>query len=296
MQEDPIPYLGGLAMVVAFVAAMFLGSLVRGVEGSYDKVAVILGGGLALAAMGLVDDLRPIPGWAKAAVIVPLAVVLHASGVRAEPFEIWQLNFIITVGWVAGIVNAINFLDNMDGLTAGTTAIAAGFFTVLAGLSGQAIVGGLSAAVTGCALGFLWYNRPPARIFMGDAGSHFLGWVIAALARELRFDNLARFSLLVPIAILGVPVFDTLLVSVSRIRKGHSPLRPGLDHTSHRLVKLGASRGAAVGRLYLAAFLCGLLGVGIAHVRPQLAYVVMGFLVAAGLYAGVQMLQVRTED
>jgi UDP-GlcNAc:undecaprenyl-phosphate GlcNAc-1-phosphate transferase len=296
VQSDPVPYLGGVGIVLAFVAAMTLGSVAYDLGGEYTKLAVILGGAVLLAAMGLWDDLRPIRGSVKALIIVPLAVALYAAGVRADPFGTWQLNFLLTVGWATGIVNAFNFLDNMDGLTAGVSAIAAAYFAVLAALSEQVVVGALSAAVAGCALGFLWYNRPPARIFMGDMGSHFLGWLLAAVALELEFQNLQRVAFLVPIAILGVPIFDTVLIVTSRIQRRLSPLQAGLDHTSHRLVRIGVPRTAAVGLHYLAAAICGAIGVAIVYARPLMAYVVMGCVVVTGLALVAALLQVSAED
>lgn len=296
VQSDPVPYLGGVGIVLAFVAAMTLGSLVYDLGGEYTKLAVILGGAVVLAAMGLWDDLRPIPGWVKAVVILPLAVALYAAGVRADPFGTWQLNFLLTVGWVAGIVNAFNFLDNMDGLTAGVSAIAAAFFAVLAAGSEQVVVGALAAAVAGCALGFLWYNRPPARIFMGDMGSHFLGWLLAAVALELEFENLKRVAFFVPIAILGVPIFDTALIVTSRIRRGLSPMQAGLDHTSHRLVRKGISRTTVVALHYLVAAVCGALGVVIAYARPLTGYIVIGCVIGVGLMLVTLLLQVSAED
>ncbi|MEX0875739.1 MAG: MraY family glycosyltransferase [Actinomycetota bacterium] len=290
---DPTPYLGGLGIVVAFVAVMVVGAIARGVEGENDKIAVLLGGGLALAAVGLIDDLRPVPWWLKAAAILALAGALYAVGVRAEPFGAWQLNLLLTLGWVLGITSAVNFLDNMDGLTAGVAAIAAGYIAVLTALTGQMVVASLSAAVAGCALGFLWYNRPPARIFMGDTGTLFLGWLLAALALEPRFDNLQRVTFFVPIAVLAVPIFDTAMITMSRIRRGHSPLKPGLDHTSHRLVRLGIPRPAAVGLHYVAAIGCGWLGVVIAFAQPSTAYLLMGWMVALGLFVAVLLLQVE---
>lgn len=295
-QADPIPYLGGIAIVVGFVAAMTIGSLVHNLAGEYEKLALILGGGVILAGMGLWDDLRPIPGWIKAGTIVPLAIALYAADIRADPFQAWQLNFVLTVVWVTGIVNAFNFLDNMDGLTAGVSSIAASTFAALAALSGQTVVGALAAAVAGCALGFLCYNRPPARIFMGDMGSHFLGWLLAVVALELEFENVKRVAFLVPIVVLGVPIFDTTLVVVSRVQRRISPLRAGLDHASHRLQRIGISRTATVTLHYLGAAVCGALGVAIAYARPVSGYVVMGCVVAVGAVLVTLLLQVRAED
>jgi UDP-GlcNAc:undecaprenyl-phosphate/decaprenyl-phosphate GlcNAc-1-phosphate transferase len=282
--------------VMGFVAATTVGALVYDLGPANPKLAFILGGGVVLAAMGLWDDLRPIPGWTKAVTIIPLAVGLYATGIRADPFDVWWLNFAVTVLWVTGIVNAFNFLDNMDGLTTGVSSIAASTFAALAAISGQIVVGSLAAAVAGCALGFLFYNRPPARIFMGDMGSHFLGWLLAVVALELEFENVKRVAFLVPIVVLGVPIFDTTLVVISRLQRRVSPLRAGLDHASHRLVRVGIARTAVIVLHYLAAAVCGALGVAIAYARPVSAYVVTGCVVAVGLVLVGLLLQVRADD
>src|SRR5436853_130754 len=148
------------------------------------------------------------------------AVALVGAGVAAHPFKNVVLDLPLNLGWVVGITNAVNYMDNMDGLSAGVVAIAAIYFFALAGLSGQILVASLAAALTGCALGFLWWNRPPARIFMGDAGSLFLGFVLAALGLKLRFNNIDRVTFFVPIAVLAIPILDALMVSVSRVLRG----------------------------------------------------------------------------
>lgn len=292
---DPVPYLGGLGIIAAFVAAMAFGVLVRDVSGSYDKVAVIIGGSAVLAVMGLWDDLRVVPGWLKATLEVSLAVGLYAAGVRAHVFgEPWDL--FVTVLWVVGITNAMNFLDNMDGITAGVAAIAAGYFAVLAGLTGLFLLAALAAALAGCSLGFLWYNRPPARIFMGDAGSLFLGFLLAAIGLEVHFSSLRRMTFFVPIAILGVPIFDTVMISVSRVLRGQGPHQAGLDHTSHRVMRMGMKRRAVVGLHHLAALACGGLGVVIAYAEPKTGNLLMAWLVVGGACLAALLVRVSSAE
>jgi UDP-GlcNAc:undecaprenyl-phosphate GlcNAc-1-phosphate transferase len=295
VHTDPVPYLGGLAIILAFVGAMTLGVIVHPLAGSYGQVAAILGGGLVLAAMGLWDDLKVIPGWIKVPVEIVLAVGLYAAGVRAQPFRRLALDLPLSVGWVVGITNAVNYLDNMDGLSAGVVSIAAGYFFVMAAQTHQILVASLAAALTGCALGFLWHNRPPARIFMGDAGSLFLGFLLAALGLKLRFNNIDRVTFFVPIAVMAIPILDALMVSVSRVMRGLSPIHPGKDHISHRLVRIGIPPRAAVGLIYFASASCGWLGVVIAYARPHTAYLLMGWLVAVALFLGWLLLQVEVD-
>lgn len=292
VHTDPVPYLGGLAVVLAFSAAVLAGAVVRGVQGSYAQIAAILGGGLLLAAIGLWDDVRVVPGWIKVPAELALGGLLYVVGVRAQLFDFWPVDLLITLAWVIGITNAVNYMDNMDGLSAGVSAIAALYFFVLAALSGQFLVAGLAVALAGCALGFLWYNRPPARIFMGDVGTLFMGFLLAALGLKLRFDNIARVTFFVPVAVMAVPILDALMVSVSRVRRGLSPIEPGKDHTSHRLVKLGIPSSGAVGLLYIAAAACGWLGVVIAYSSALTAYMLMGWLVVVGAFLAALLLKV----
>lgn len=293
VHSDPTPYLGGLAIVLAFTVATIAGGWLQGVGASFRETAAIFGGGLILAAMGLWDDLRVLPGWVKVPVEIGVALMLYAGGSRAQLFGISAIDLVITVAWVVGITNAVNYMDNMDGLTAGVVAIAAIYFFSLAALSDQFLVAGLSAALVGCALGFLWHNRPPARIFLGDAGSLFLGFLLAGLGLELRFDNIARVTFFVPVAVMAVPILDALMVTISRIRRGLSPIAPGRDHMSHRLVNVGIPPAGAVALIWFAAAACGWLGVVIAFAQPETAYMLMGWLVGVGLLLGGLLLKVK---
>jgi UDP-GlcNAc:undecaprenyl-phosphate GlcNAc-1-phosphate transferase len=293
VHTDPVPYLGGLAIVIAFTGVVIAGAFIKGVEGSYAKIGSILGGGLLLAAMGLWDDLKVVPGWIKVPTELALGGLLFVVGVRANLFDSALLDLAVTMAWVIGVTNAVNYLDNMDGLTAGVVAIASAYFAVLGGLSGQFLVASLSAALCGCALGFLWHNRPPAKIFMGDAGSLFFGFLLAGLGLELKFDNIARVTFFVPVAVMAIPVMDALMVSVSRVRRGLSPIQPGKDHTSHRLVAVGIPSTAAVGLIYLAAAASGWIGVVIAYSKPLTAYMLMGWMLAVSLFIAFLLLKVE---
>ena len=289
---DPVPYLGGVAVITAFSVAVVAGALLAGVQASYAQMTAIVGGALILGALGLWDDLRVVPGWVKVPLELLLGVGLFLAGSRAQLFGVWQLDLVVTLAWVIGITNAANYMDNMDGLTAGTVAIAAGYFTLLAALSDQFLVAGLSAAVTGCALGFLWHNRAPAKIYMGDAGSLFFGFLLAGLGLELRFENIRQVTFFVPVAVMAVPILDALLVSVSRVRRGLSPIHPGKDHVSHRLVALGMPPRAAVGLLYFTGLAAGWIGVTIAYAHPIIAYMLMAWMIVIGTFLGLLLLRV----
>jgi UDP-GlcNAc:undecaprenyl-phosphate GlcNAc-1-phosphate transferase len=189
---------------------------------------------------------------------VVAALILVYAGIQVEFLRNPVLNAAVTVIWVVGITNSMNLLDNMDGLSGGVAAIAAAFFFLLAASSGQFLVASLAVALVGACLGFLRYNFNPATVFMGDTGSLFLGYVLATVGLKLRFDHPDIVTWMIPVIVLGVPVFDTTLVVVSRLRRGLNPLStPGQDHVSHRLVAIGWTHREAVMALYLS---CGVLG------------------------------------
>jgi UDP-GlcNAc:undecaprenyl-phosphate GlcNAc-1-phosphate transferase len=213
--------------------------------------------------------------------------LLYFSGVVVGTFGQPILNLAATVIWVVVITNAINLLDNMDGLAGGIAAIASAQFALMCFFSGQYLVGALSIAVLGACLGFLVYNLSPANIFMGDSGALFLGYVLAAIGIKLRFpDNVTFVTWMVPVLVLGLPIFDTTLVIISRLRRGRNPLTtPGKDHVSHRLVAAGMTQREAVLTLYVVAFVLGLLAVGVTQASIVEGYLVGGIVLLTGLYA-----------
>jgi UDP-GlcNAc:undecaprenyl-phosphate GlcNAc-1-phosphate transferase len=186
----------------------------------------------------------------------------------------------------------MNLLDNMDGLSGGVAAVAAIYFLLLAAMNDQYLVGALSAALVGASLGFLVYNFNPASIFMGDAGSLFLGFMLAAVGIKLRFpDGVQIVTWMVPVLILGLPLFDTTLVVISRLRRSLNPLTtPGKDHVSHRLVAMGYTRREAVLICYLICAGLGIVALFITQASIVEGYVVGG-VVALGALAGLWRLE-----
>jgi UDP-GlcNAc:undecaprenyl-phosphate GlcNAc-1-phosphate transferase len=197
------------------------------------------------------------------------------------------LNVLVTIVWVLGITNALNFLDNMDGLSSGVAAIGAAFFLLLAALNNQYLVGAMSAALLGACIGFLFYNFNPASIFMGDSGSLFIGFMLAALGIKLRFPgNMDIVTWMVPVAVLALPIFDMSLVVVSRLRRRQNPLTtPGKDHISHRIARLTGSRREAVLICYLIAGACGMVGIFITTASVVEGYAVGLAMLIAGVVA-----------
>ena len=272
LHSTPIPLMGGVAIFAGAMLAVliFSGGLARSVTG--------VGLALSLVALvGLIDDRRDLPAWVKLGGEFVAFLILAYFGIRVSLPIPEALNYLLTFLWLAGISNAINFLDNMDGLSAGVSAVAASFMLLLGLQNNQFLVSALAAAVLGSCLGFLRYNFKPAQIFMGDAGSLFLGFSLALLGIQLRFPGNVNFvTWMVPVFILGLPIFDTTLVVVSRIRRGVSPNTAGKDHLSHRLVRLGYSQREAVLLLYLITGVFGMIGLFITQ-----ASVVEGYLMAA---------------
>ncbi|KAB8144023.1 undecaprenyl/decaprenyl-phosphate alpha-N-acetylglucosaminyl 1-phosphate transferase [Chloroflexia bacterium SDU3-3] len=290
VHTSPVPLLGGAAIYVGFLLAL----LIFGERFYIRELVSILLGATLVSLFGLMDDRWGLHAYLKLGIQVLAGCILIISGVQVRLFaEAWQ-NWAITIVWVVGITNAMNLLDNMDGLSAGITTVAAAFFLLLAALSGQALVGAMAAALVGACVGFLRYNLNPATIFMGDTGSLFLGFVLAALGIKLRFpSNVPWITWLVPLCVLALPIFDTSLVFVSRLRRGKNPLTtPGKDHLSHRLVALGLTKREAVLVCYLASGACGMVAVFVSQSKSPDGYIASALL-ALGAVLAIIWLELR---
>ncbi len=284
---NPIPLLGGLAIYIAFITALLLFS------GRYrltELVGIHVGASL-MSFLGVWDDRRSLSPFLKLAGQFLAASILVLSGVYIGTFPWEAVNIAVTLVWVVAVTNAMNLMDNMDGLSGGVGAVAAIFFLLLAAMNDQYLVGALSAALVGACLGFLVYNFNPASIFMGDAGSLFLGFILAAVAIKLRFpEGVQIVTWMVPVLILGLPLFDTALVIISRLRRGHNPLTtPGKDHVSHRLVALGYTRREAVLICYLICAGLGVIALFVTQASIVEGYVVGGIMAVVGLVALVRL-------
>src|SRR5438477_11833420 len=292
----PIPLLGGLAMYAAVVIAVlfaFNGS-------ARTQIVGILIGATLVATVGILDDRGLLHHQVKLFVGMPLAAaILLVSGIRAQFFTVLLggrsgdfLDAMLTVVWVVGITASFSILDHMDGLCAGVAAMASVFFAMLAYLNGQTLVTTLAAAVLGAATGFLRWNFKPAKIFMGDGGAMFLGYLMATLGLKLRLENSNHLSAwLVPILILGVTIFDTTLVTISRSRRGLLPFTtPGKDHAAHRLSNLGLGHRGAVVTLYFLGATGGSAALLVSYLSTRGA-LLLGILVLALILLGVAYLE-----
>ena len=287
VHQRPMPRLGGAVIVLASLATLLF---------FQDRIEVqqlfgIMLGGAFVSLLGALDDRWGMSPWVKLLGQFFAAAILMVTGVMVQLFPEAWINVAATALWVVGITNAFNLLDNMDGLSSGVAAVAAAFFTLLAAMSDQVYVGALAAAVLGATLGFLAYNFNPASIFMGDSGSLFLGFVLAALGIKLRFPANVNFvTWMAPVLALGVPLFDTALVIVSRLRRGLNPVTtPGKDHTSHRLVAAGFTTREAVMIHYLAGGAFGVLAIFVTQANVLEGYVAGAAAALAGLYALIRL-------
>jgi len=284
--KSPVPFLGGAAIVAAFAAIVLGASLIRPPKSGLSDLAAVLGIALVLSAMGLIDDIRGLGPWLRLAVEAGAGVGVWALGTRAHLLSS-PLGVLVTVAWVVGVTNAFNLLDNMDGLSAGVAAIAGGFLFVAAFLNGQFLVASLAMALAGCAFGFLRHNFHPARIYMGDAGSLFLGFLIAALSLQLRTHSATRMHFVIPFLILGVPLFDTSLVTITRLSHRRSPFDGGQDHVSHRLVRLGIPVRGAVIIIYAGGVVLGWLALIVMRVDRNTGFMLVGLVITVALIFGV---------
>jgi UDP-GlcNAc:undecaprenyl-phosphate/decaprenyl-phosphate GlcNAc-1-phosphate transferase len=264
---QPIPLLGGIAIYAAILVAFFISY--RGQ--AFSQILGILAGATLLLLVGTLDDRGLLHHQLKLFIAMPFAgLIVLASGIRTQFFSITLpgplgslADSAVTVFWITGITAAFSILDYMDGVCAGIAAIASLFLGILAVLnSRESLPITLAAAIFGAALGFLKWNFTPAKIFMGDGGAMLLGFLIAALALTVHVSAVSPSAArLAPILVLGVPIFDTSLVSFSRLRRGLLPFAsPGKDHTGHRLAT-GLGTRASVLIMYAMAVACGSLAI-----------------------------------
>ena len=288
-QERAVPYLGGVAIAVAAFTGVVVSEAVRGVP-SWGQAVVVLGMCAVLVGVGFADDVRNLPPLPRLVVQALAALVVIMLGARVQLVDSALAETVLTTVWVVGITNGMNLLDNMDGLAAGVTAVSSGWLFVMAAGNGQYLVAGLLAAMIGASLGFLRHNFHPATIYMGDAGSLCIGFLLAVAAMRLRFNAPIEYTWLVPVLALGLPILDTSYVTVTRVARGKNPFSGGRDHISHRLVQVGFTVRGAVGILYGVAFIFGLLAFTISLVADWPAY-----LIAAGAF-GVGVIAIALLD
>ena len=259
--KEPVPYLGGVAIIIGVTVISYSAAIYKNFnKHDYLLLTSVLAPAIILGLIGLWDDLRNLrPGPRLAIQTVAgifTAYILISQDTVGNPTGSKTLDAIITIVWIVGICNSINFFDNVDGGAAGTVAISSLGLFYLTFQNQQFFIAALSSVTAGATIGFLLWNKSPARIYMGDAGALFLGVLIATLTIRLQPDTDTLWkSLATPILLLAVPIVDTTTVVVSRIRRGVSPLQGGHDHLSHRLMNRGVPRNYAVVSLWAVSLL-----------------------------------------
>ncbi|HYE98514.1 MAG TPA: MraY family glycosyltransferase [Planctomycetota bacterium] len=282
IHAEPMPYGGGLAVALAFLGAAGA-AIVLGLPRLPDRTFAVVGlGSLVILALGLVDDRYKVSPRFKLLIQALVAAGVAAGGERLEVFDLgpWA-GGALTVLWILAVTNAFNLLDHMDGLSAGVASIASVAFLAVALQTGQAGVAAALAPLLGACLGFLLFNFPPARIFLGDAGSLFIGFWLACLTVSFTFyaAPYPLYTYLVPLAVLAVPLFDTLGVVVIRVLRRRPLFEGDTNHLAHRLVALGMSRRRAVLAVYALTLYAGLSAVLLYQVRQEGAWIVLALLV-----------------
>ncbi len=270
MHKVPIPRMGGLAIFLGFIVSVLLFCPIDG------QMKGILLGSVIIVVMGIIDDITPLRASLKFVVQILAALIPVYYGVQItcisnpnlfseNPY--WQFGWLsvpITVLWIVGLTNAVNLIDGLDGLAIGVSSIGALTMLVIAILVAEPQVALIMAALVGACIGFMPYNMNPAKIFMGDTGSTFLGYILACITIQGLFKFYAVISFVVPFLILGLPIFDTMFAIIRRVSHGQNPMAPDRSHVHHRLIDMGLNQKQAVAVLYVISAILGLSAVVLA--------------------------------
>jgi UDP-GlcNAc:undecaprenyl-phosphate GlcNAc-1-phosphate transferase len=266
IQASPVAYLGGLAVA----APITLGSLLV----IFTSITIDLKNqfflglilpSLAIAFIGLLDDLYQLPPWprfiAQSGVGVITSLMLSLSDGGVKLFDNPWINGLLTSLWVITIINALNFMDNMDGLATSLSIVISLSLFIVSYLNGQYLVAALCVALVAACIGFLFWNRRPASIYLGDAGALYLGFLLAAISIRVDVNSDTEIiRVLVPLLLFAIPVIDITQVVISRVSKGKSPFEGGRDHLSHLLLNKGLSEGKVLTLLTTSALFLALIG------------------------------------
>ena len=302
IQAEPVPYLGGVAIALGISIVTF-GALFFSDENTLiiERGLTAIIPALLLGVVGLIDDLRALAAWPRLVVQTVIgtviALVLVQTGTLGIAFESDAINTLVTVLWIVGICNSINFFDNMDGAASGAVAIAALGAFFIAFDRGQVLISALTIVTAGAAIGFLMWNKSPAKIYMGDAGSLFLGVIISVATIRLNPGITPSWqSLAIPVMLLAIPLLDTCVAVFSRLARGLSPMTAGKDHLSHRLIRAGLNRRVAVVSLWSASGLCALIALGVYQFADSFGTLIIIAFAVSWLLALVLFLRTPSQD
>jgi UDP-GlcNAc:undecaprenyl-phosphate GlcNAc-1-phosphate transferase len=262
-------------MVTAVAVILVVWGAVDDRAGIATELVLVAIVGLLFASLGLVDDLKNLTPALRLGIEFAGALAVSLWAARADTALPAVLDVAISVVWIVGVVNAVNMLDHQDGLAAGTTAISSFAFAWIAWENNQIFVPALCGALCGASLGFLKSNFHPAKIYMGDSGAYFLGLMLAYAGLKMDTSLERSLSLWIAPLVIGVPVLDSTLVVIGRLRHGRNPLKGGKDHTSHRLMRLGLSKQTSVLVLYLISIAFALAAMTAAIFIPDRASVIL---------------------
>ena len=293
MHKVPIPRLGGLAIFIGFLVSMVLFVNIRGNQ----QMQSILLGSVIIVILGVVDDITPLPAMFKFVVQIVAAAIPAMNGVVIQAVSnpnvfsdnlYWVLGWLsipVTVIWIVAITNSVNLIDGLDGLANGVSAISATTVLIIALLGSESQVALVMAALVGACVGFMPYNLNPAKIFMGDTGATFLGYILATMSIQGLFKFYAVISFAVPFLILGLPIFDTTFAFIRRIAHGQSPMHADRGHIHHRLIDMGLNQKQAVATLYVISAILGLSAVVLTTGGEQKAMLFFAALCIVALVA-----------
>ena len=269
MHKTPTPRLGGLAIFLGFMISVILFVPIRGDR----EMQSILLGAVIIVVLGVVDDIMALPAMLKFVVQIVAALIPTLNGVIVRAVSnpnifsenpYWVLDWLsipVTVLWIVAVTNSVNLIDGLDGLANGVSAISATTVLVISLIASEAQVALVMAALVGASVGFMPYNQNPAKMFMGDTGATFLGYILATMSIQGLFKFYAVISFVVPFLILGLPIFDTAFAFTRRIAHGQSPMHADRSHIHHRLIDLGLNQKQAVATLYVISSILGLSAV-----------------------------------
>lgn len=301
VHKKPIPRLGGLAIFAGFIVAVLFTNISRildtGILFEDYRVVGLLIGTIIIVVVGIIDDIKPLKAWVKLIFQIIAALIVVKSGIRIEeisnPFSPTGMTFLgmlstpITVVWIVGITNAINFIDGLDGLAAGVASIASLSLLFISIFDEQTGAVFLTAALAGAALGFLPFNFNPAKIFMGDTGSTFLGFALASISVMGLVKSYAAIAVAVPLLVLGLPIFDTAFAILRRLFNGKSIMEADRGHLHHKLIDMGFTQKQTVVTLYIISAFLGICAVELAT-NGALKAIILLISVAVFIIAGAR--------
>ncbi len=275
-----IPYLGGISIFLSLILTMLILIAIFNLNVNKEDYG-ILAGSIIITILGFIDDIMRVSPFKKVFIQALVTIVIGLFGLRVNLIDSDIINSVLMFCWVVGLTNACNLIDIMDGLASGVIAIASFFLSFMFLQKGEIFNSLLLSALAGACLGLLKYNFNPAQIFMGDTGSLFLGFLSASMTIKFIMGEGISQTALIPVFILGIPIFETVFVSILRIKSGRSPLKGSKDHFALRLVKSGFTVKQAVLITYLVGSLLGIVAVISYNFRDIVLYIGIGLLLYA---------------